>query len=223
MSISPPPQFAAAVPHLAHRDGYRADQHAGRGPQLAHNPRRPQAQPRNWKYIVLHHTATAAGDVESIDRVHRSRKDADGKPWLGIGYHFVIGNGHGMQDGAVEATFRWKRQLHGAHAGVEEYNQHGIGICLIGNFNEAPPTTAQLTAVKRLIAALKSAYRIDADRVVGHGEINQTACPGKYFPLAEVSRSLPDWRFGRLDASPFLSDADLRTAEQPRLATSKGM
>ncbi len=74
----------------------------------------PRTQSRAWQYIVLHHTATDAGDIETIDEAHRKRTDSSGRPWLGIGYHFLIGNGHPMPDGLVEPTFRWHDQLHGA-------------------------------------------------------------------------------------------------------------
>lgn len=94
-----------------------------------------------------------------------------------------------MPDGAIEPTFRWREQLHGAHAGSEEYNQHGIGIALIGNFDETPPTTAQLASVKRLVAVLKSEYEIENERVIGHGEVKATACPGKLFPIQDVSEA----------------------------------
>lgn len=199
LSVSPPP--AVPPPQPAHRDWDLWGGPDSQLPTRSASPFKRPVAPRPWKYIVLHHTATARGDVDSIDRAHRRRTDSDGKPWLGIGYHFVIGNGNGMGDGEVQPTFRWRQQLHGAHAGVEEYNELGIGIVLVGNFDEGPPTAAQLAATKKLVAALKAAYKIGADRVLGHGEINQTACPGKFFPLAEVSRSLPETRFGRRDAS----------------------
>jgi hypothetical protein len=147
------------------------------------SPWKPLAQAREWTSIVIHHTATDQGSVESIHEAHLARE------WLGIGYHFVIGNGNGMPDGEIEATFRWREQLHGAHAGTDEYNQHGIGIALIGNFDEQPPTSMQLAAIKRLVSVLKSEYHIDAARVIGHGEVKATACPGKLFPLADVSQS----------------------------------
>lgn len=146
------------------------------------NPWEPSAEIRDWTAIVIHHTATDQGSVESIHETHLDRE------WLGIGYHFVIGNGNGMPDGEIEPTFRWREQLHGAHAGSEEYNQHGIGIALVGNFEEQPPTGAQLAAVKRLVAVLKSAYEIESERVIGHGEVKATACPGKMFPIEEVSQ-----------------------------------
>ncbi|MFN0198672.1 MAG: peptidoglycan recognition family protein [Planctomycetaceae bacterium] len=151
------------------------------------NPWRPTIPPRDWKYIVLHHTASNDGSVESIHDTHLQRKDSDGNPWLGIGYHFVIGNGKGMGDGVIEPTFRWKQQMHGAHAGEREYNQQGIGIVLVGNFDEHPPSSAQLAAVKRLVRTLKTEYNVTSDRVVGHSKVKSTNCPGKYFPLAEIS------------------------------------
>ena len=54
---------------------------------------RPSGKERGWKHIVLHHTATDQGSVASINASHQERKGPSGKRWLGIGYHFVIGNG----------------------------------------------------------------------------------------------------------------------------------
>ena len=166
-------------------------------PVFAANPWKPNVPERTWRYIVIHHTATSRGSVESINQTHRARKDRHGNRWLGIGYHFVIGNGNGMSEGAIEPTFRWWQQLQGAHAGDGDYNAHGIGIAMVGNFNEGPPSSAQLAAVKRLIGVLKRNYRITGDNVVGHGEIKATACPGKYFPMADVSRALSETSIGQ--------------------------
>lgn len=142
---------------------------------------------RTWNYIVLHHSASEFEDVESIHEKHLERKDRDGNSWLGIGYHFVIGNGQGMGDGEVEPTFRWREQLPGAHAGNEEYNQHGIGVVLVGDFEQSSPSSAQLESVKRLVGFLKREHKMTADGIVGHREIKATACPGSLFPLAEIA------------------------------------
>lgn len=150
---------------------------------------KPKVQPRPWKKIIIHHTATSQGSVPSIHAAHLRRKDKNGKNWLGIGYHFVIGNGNGMRDGAIEATFRWRTQLHGSHAGNWEINQTGIGIALVGNFEKTKPTPAQLAAIKRLVATLKKEYKIASKNVLPHNRVRATACPGKLFPLAEVSRA----------------------------------
>jgi hypothetical protein len=150
----------------------------------------PEVPARSWKFIIVHHTATDSGSVATIDEDHRQRTDQQGKPWLGIGYHFLVGNGQGMADGLVEPTFRWREQLQGSHAGSRPYNDHGIGICLVGNFEVEPPTPRQLAAVKSLILSLADRYGIDARHILRHGEITETDCPGSLFPFAEVVRSI---------------------------------
>jgi len=166
---------------------------AGIAPVKKDDPWKPETAARDWKYIVLHHTASEQGDVESIHESHLRNKDKSGRPWLGIGYHFVVGNGRGMPDGSIEPTFRWKQQLQGAHAGVAEYNQQGIGIVLVGNFQNAPPTGAQLTSLKRLVRGLSREFEIGSDHVIGHADVKATECPGTNFPLAEVRDSVTAW------------------------------
>ncbi|MCA9080061.1 MAG: N-acetylmuramoyl-L-alanine amidase [Planctomycetaceae bacterium] len=146
----------------------------------------PQTPLREWKYVVLHHTATQSGDVASIDRIHKQRRDANGEPWKGIGYHFLIGNGDGMPDGAVAATFRWVEQADGAHAGSRDYNQYGIGICLVGNFEDHPPTPAQLAATSRLIALLRREFALTDQQILRHQDLKPTACPGRLFPFEQL-------------------------------------
>lgn len=155
------------------------------------NPWKPTVAARPWKHIVIHHTATGAGSVDSINAAHVKNKDKNGNPWLGIGYHFVIGNGDGMTDGAIEPTFRWRTQIQGAHAGSanKDYNELGIGVCLVGNFEKSPPTPAQKRSVKLLVQTLRNEYHIPATEVVGHKDIRaaSTECPGRLFPMAEVA------------------------------------
>jgi hypothetical protein len=182
---------------------------------------KPAVDPREWKYIVLHHTATDTGSVESIHESHLQNKDKSGKPWLGIGYHFVIGNGEGMGDGDIEPTFRWNQQMHGAHAGASdpEYNQVGIGICLVGNFEEHPPTPAQLAATKTLIRTLKSEYRISESRIIGHRDVRDTECPGKLFPMQEALSDRIDRPFAQTPVPLPASAVPTALAERERSST----
>lgn len=147
----------------------------------------PVAEDRGWRYIVLHHSGSDHGSVESIDAEHRQRTDSGGRNWLGIGYHFVIGNGDDMPDGEIVPTFRWRQQLAGAHAGQSDFNATGIGICVIGDCDARPPTSRQLESLKRLVAVLSMRYHIPPAAIVGHGDIKATDCPGRYFPLAEIA------------------------------------
>jgi N-acetyl-anhydromuramyl-L-alanine amidase AmpD len=119
---------------------------------------------------------------------------------MGIGYHFVVGNGNGMEDGEIQPTFRWRQQLQGAHAGEDEYNKHGIGIAVVGNFELAPPSAAQISAVRRLTHVLRVRYGIEPSNIVRHSDIKATACPGKYFPMEEIARRHTDPLLG--EATP---------------------
>jgi N-acetyl-anhydromuramyl-L-alanine amidase AmpD len=145
---------------------------------------------RDWKTIVMHHSATRGGDVATIDAEHRKHRDRSGNPWLGIGYHFVVGNGQKMADGEVQATFRWHKQLPGAHAGNRDHNDNGIGICLIGNFDQAPPTDRQVAAARGLVKALADRYSITRDGLVRHSDVHATLCPGKLFPWEPLRSEL---------------------------------
>jgi len=144
---------------------------------------------RRWKYIVVHHSATDRGNAASFDRSHRLERG-----WDELGYHFVINNGAGGPDGRIEVGSRWTKQKWGAHTGGtpnNEYNDHGIGICLVGEFSHRMPSRAQIASLERLVRHLAGKYNIDPSNVIGHREApnSATGCPGGAF-LNWVSRGL---------------------------------
>ena len=156
---------------------------------------KPAVPERPWQWIVIHHSATAHGSAAIFDDWHRN-----GRHWDELGYHFVIGNGTNSGDGAVEIGGRWVKQKHGAHTKVwnrEEYNQVGIGICLVGDFDRSVPTPAQMDALVRLVDWLAARYRIGDDHIIGHGDVGDTRCPGRYFPRAEFFQQLQAKREAR--------------------------
>lgn len=143
----------------------------------------PAVRANTWQWIVIHHSATATGGAAAFDKIHR------GKGWDELGYHFVVGNGTDTRDGQVEVGPRWPRQKWGAHAKTPDnrFNDFGIGICLVGNFDNTQPTPEQMKSLSRLVAHLMRTYRIPADRVVGHGDTGKpTECPGRLMNLAQV-------------------------------------
>ena len=145
----------------------------------------PGGEQRPWRFIVVHHSATAKGSAIEFDRMHKA------KGWDELGYHFVIGNGVGSGDGQVEVGPRWEKQKHGAHCKVEghpEYNDVGIGICLVGNFDLTRPSDDQMDGLARLVHTMMVRYRIPRNRVFGHGQLKATDCPGRNFSYADLWR-----------------------------------
>jgi N-acetyl-anhydromuramyl-L-alanine amidase AmpD len=143
---------------------------------------------RDWKYIVIHHSATPTGSAEAFDSAHRARGMING-----LAYHFVVDNGTaGQPDGFIETGARWIKQLHGGHCRQQHVNEQSIGICLVGDFTRQAPSAQQLEALVVLLRGLMEQFRIPPERVLGHGDIagEQSECPGERFPWEELRKQL---------------------------------
>lgn len=165
-------------------------------------PREAALDRARWTAIVIHHSATPAGDAGSIARMHAAA-GLDG-----LGYHFVVGNGQGLPDGHVEAGPRWNRQQPGAHvqaptprsggirrvasAGIstDELNRHAIAICLIGNGDRRPFTDRQMHELGSLVRRIQTALDIPSDRVFLHSDVAGTTSPGRFFPVSSFEGSI---------------------------------
>jgi len=146
----------------------------------------PPKADRPWKYVVLHHSANASGGYDQIDRDHRKILGFEG-----CGYHFVIGNGTDSPDGQIEIAERWLNQKQGVHCRngkTPDVNEYGIGICLVGNFDQSEPTPRQIAAARALVAYLGDRYVIAPDHLGTHDRFanGPTACPGKNFPADAI-------------------------------------
>lgn len=135
--------------------------------------------------LVIHHSASASGDVPTFRALHKQKLGAKD-----IGYHEVIGNGHGLPDGHIAAG----RPHDQVGAGVYGNNARKLHVCCVGNFERpdsgftGAPSRKQLFALGHWLHTNSRRYGItDAKRVVGHREItiegHGTACPGTEMPL----------------------------------------
>lgn len=149
----------------------------------------PDVSENQWKYVVIHHSATAKGNAARFDSYHRNKKHWE----YGLAYHFVIGNGSFSGDGEIEVADRWKKQIHGAHTANMDCNRVAIGICLVGDFeNGGVPTDKQFESLANLVQYLSRRYNIPLANVLLHNQVHQkaTACPGKNFPFAQLKTRL---------------------------------
>jgi len=142
-----------------------------------------------WQSIVVHHSGSPFGTPESIEAEHRAMN------LLGLGHHFLIGNGNGLGDGEIHVGERWLAQQPGAHAGGERadwHNQHAISICLVGNGDRRAPTQAQLARLVQLTRALAREVGVPAESVLLHNDIAGVTDPGRLFPEAAFREQLAD-------------------------------
>jgi hypothetical protein len=176
-----------------------------------------------WKVIVVHHSDSAKSSPQGMDSWHRQRG------WECLGYHFVIGNGINYPDGQLFVGPRWRQQKTGAHTKASAgryfgtfradnfFNEHGIGICLIGDFEHGRPTARQLQTLQDLIAVLSGATDASVTQVYGHGEVtHKTACPGRLMDMGALRRAV-----AAAAREPTDDSAPVRTAAWGRGAQTK--
>lgn len=123
--------------------------------------------------IIYHHSASFSKSPESIHEFHKS------KGWSGIGYQYYIRKDGTIYNGRPEGA-------DGAHAKGE--NKKSIGICVEGNFEEEELTKEQVQSLYELSMYVSLKY--DIYKIIGHGDVNETLCPGESFPLEEMRESV---------------------------------
>jgi len=130
------------------------------------------------EFIILHHSATPDGRTFSWGAIrdYHIRENH----WRDIGYHF------GIELVGEHYEVLWGRMPYepGAHCTANNMNSRSLGICCVGNFNDAPPPDPQWQLALTVVRHLASLYKIAADRVLGHRETGAPKdCPGLQFNM----------------------------------------
>ena len=123
------------------------------------------------EYIALHHAEAVTCTAKQIHEWHKSNG------WSGIGYHFFV-----RKNGEIYRG----RPLWALGAHVQGMNNCSIGICAEGDYHNRDKVMpeAQKQAIKELVTYLKGIYPMA--KIVGHREIGDSNCPGRYYPLEEM-------------------------------------
>lgn len=135
-----------------------------------------------WDGIVIHHSGRSFTDEAWLDRTHRQLGSGDG-----IAFHFVVGDGSGVDLGVIAITHRWRAQRGGVHvpgAPGAHHNERSIAICLEGNGDARPFHPRQLEALVQLVRRLQAECDIPASRVRLAREVagsDAVTSPGDFF------------------------------------------
>jgi hypothetical protein len=106
--------------------------------------------------------------------------------WGEIGYHYgveLVGDHYEVLMGRSE--------LDPASAcPQDEMNARALHVCCVGNFDQAPPPSAMLEVLMRLVVLPAMVeYGLPPERIIGHGDANPNkTCPGTQFDLGVVRR-----------------------------------
>ena len=148
--------------------------------------------PNRWNYIVIHHSAGDYGNIKFLQKIRKERQPIE--PYDVIAYHYIIGNGNGMEDGEIASDCRKKYNLWGVHVNEKNWvlNFLGLGVCIIGNLDKKQITSKQYESLLKLTKALMEDYNIEKENILFHGklEYESTKCPGKNFPYKKFKKDL---------------------------------
>lgn len=182
--------FLAACTPLAERVGHPSEWIAS-----------PNFGDRRPSYVVLHHTTN-----DTAQQALRTLTD----PVREVSAHYLVG-----RDGRIfQLVDERRRAWHAGHSrwgSDTDLNSSSIGIELDNNGNE-PFSPEQIDALLRLLADLKSRYKIATENFLGHADIapGRKVDPSAWFPwrrLAQQGFGLwcdPPW-----PSAPAGFDADL--------------
>jgi N-acetylmuramoyl-L-alanine amidase len=126
--------------------------------------------------LIIHHSLTKDGQTVDWDAIRRYHVRENG--WTDIGYHWGIEYVNGsiiIQKGRAE-------NIPGAH--TIGMNQKSLGICVVGNYDLAPPPEEVLDKLAELCAKKCQQYNLmAADVETHHKYADYKTCPGSKFPM----------------------------------------
>ena len=147
------------------------------------------------EYVIIHHSLTKDSETVSWAAIRKFHVEEYG--WYEIGYHYGI-----EMVGTRPMTFYGRREMSiGAHCKEMSMNKRSIGICVVGNYDLSQPDNEILIELVRVVWAVKVAYAIPTDRVLGHREVGKMAgydwtkgeyktCPGRKFSMTSFRKML---------------------------------
>lgn len=128
------------------------------------------------KRIIVHHSKTKDSETVSASAIRRYHVTTMG--FDAIGYHFLVE----LVGDHIEIFVGRPLNVAGAHTRGE--NRDSIGVCFIGDYDEAFPTYEMLNAGATLIAGLCATLDISEDEIHPHHKFaGYKSCPGDKFPL----------------------------------------
>ncbi|EGT3620537.1 peptidoglycan recognition protein family protein [Clostridium perfringens] len=137
-----------------------------------------QEEAKGWNNpnkIIIHHPEYN-GSIEGLNNIMRN-----------MGYYMIGYNFYVRKDGTVYEG----RPVWATGANCYGQNNSSIGVCFEGNYDkETEMPQAQFNAGVELIEYLKNKYGISEAN--GHKHYYNTACPGRYFPLERMLKSIDE-------------------------------
>ncbi len=149
--------------------------------------------------IILHHTGERQQPKVSLEAKMRGLQNFAMKPgkvgslsksaWGDVPYHYYIDVSGKIGEG---------RDINFAGDATTNFDNDGrIQITVEGDFEREQPTQEQLASLMKLVTWLALKYGVAAEGISGHGDHDQTDCPGRNLkPFLEDMRKAVEAQAG---------------------------
>lgn len=125
--------------------------------------------------IVVHHADVIDGTNLQWGAIREYHINHNG--WRDIGYHAGVE----LVDSRYETLIGRPWTMDGAHTVGQ--NNVALGICFVGDFDDAPVPSGQLVVGAKLIRTWMEMFGIPEEEVWPHRHFNATECPGDAFDM----------------------------------------
>ena len=133
---------------------------------------------RKWQKIIVHHSLTKDNQTVNWGAIRKYHVENLG--WSDIGYHFGVEFVNGV------LKIQWGRPLDMDGAHTRGANEYSIGICLIGNYDNSPPSRNQIEKLSELILSICLLFGINPVNIYPHSHFaTNKSCPGSRFDFPE--------------------------------------
>lgn len=141
-------------------------------------------------HIMIHHSLTKDGAEVSWGAIERYHLETQG--WRDIGYHAgieLVGSAI-LGPMAYQAMMGRPEREIAAACPQGNMNALALHVCVVGNYDLAPPSLNILTRlVQRILLPWMADYGIPPERIIGHRDFNPAkTCPGRMFDLDLVRK-----------------------------------
>lgn len=134
--------------------------------------------------IIIHHSLTKDGQVADYDAIKRFHMTDPAYMMEDIGYHAVIERINGV------VTVITGRPIN-REGGHTKGQNKCLGLCIVGNFDLAPPDQDLLRSAASLVRAWLMCYpHLGVADVHRHSEYAIKSCPGTQFPWTVFKQML---------------------------------
>jgi len=134
-------------------------------------------------FVMIHHSLTEDGQTVSWQAIRRYHI---GLGWHDIGYHAGVE----LVNDHLEAFIGRPENEVAAACKEQHMNELALHVCLVGNYDLAPPSDALLEfTAKYVVRPWLERYKLTVEHIVGHRDYaTYKSCPGTQFDLDRLRR-----------------------------------